>query len=125
MRFGITSNLQIPGTKEMAKKIISFLDNDFEVLIEDVLAKELGMRGVSLEEMDVDIKVTRDQFFKTVNHEYPDFSITMHSYICPVETRELTMKEHESLVWLNKKDLKSLDWAAADIPIVEKLVKNG
>ena len=81
------------------------------------------MRGTILEEMDVDIKVTRDQFFKTVNHEYPDFSITMHSYICPVETRELTMKEHESLVWLNKKDLKSLDWAAADVPIMVKLME--
>jgi len=58
MRFGITSNLKIIGTEEIAKKIISFLDNDFEVLIEEVLAKELGMRGTSLEEMDVDILIT-------------------------------------------------------------------
>lgn len=58
MRFGVTSNLQIPGTKEMAKKIIKFLDKDFEVVVENDLAKELGMKGVSLEEMDVDILIT-------------------------------------------------------------------
>lgn len=58
MRFGITSNPKIMGTKEIAKKIINFLDNDFEVLTENSLAKELGMRGVSLREMDVDILIT-------------------------------------------------------------------
>jgi NAD+ kinase len=58
MRFGITSNLHIAGTKEMAKKIIGFLDNDFEISIENDLAKELGMRGVSLEDMNVDILIT-------------------------------------------------------------------
>ena len=49
----------------------------------------------------------------------------MHSFICEVETKELTLHEHIKQEWLTIKELKSLDWAAADIPIVNKLVSNG
>ena len=42
-----------------------------------------------------------------------------------VETKELTLHEHISQEWLTIKELEKLDWAAADIPIVNKLVANG
>jgi 8-oxo-dGTP diphosphatase len=58
-------------------------------------------------------------------HEYPDFELTMHSFICIVESSELTLREHIDKKWLKIDELKSLDWAGADIPIVEKLVSNG
>jgi 8-oxo-dGTP diphosphatase len=63
--------------------------------------------------------------FITVVHEYPDFELTMHSFICEVETKELTLHEHINLEWLTINELEKLDWAAADIPIVNKLVNNG
>ena len=63
--------------------------------------------------------------FLTVVHEYPDFELTMHSFICQVETIELLLHEHIAQEWLTIKELKKLDWAAADIPIVDKLVMNG
>ena len=49
----------------------------------------------------------------------------MHSFICEVETKELTLNEHIHLEWLTLNELRKLDWAAADIPIVDKLVLNG
>ena len=75
------------------------------------------------EEMDISISILPEQFFMTVEHEYPDFSITMHSYLCPVSSREFTMKEHISHIWLKPSELLSLDWAPADKPIVDKLME--
>jgi 8-oxo-dGTP diphosphatase len=59
-----------------------------------------------------------------VIHQYPDFELTMHSFICEVESQELTLKEHIDQKWLKINELYALDWAAADIPIVDKLVSN-
>ena len=56
-------------------------------------------------------------------HQYPDFEITMHSYNCYLDTKEITLNEHIALEWLSKDNLDKLDWAAADIPIVNKLMK--
>jgi 8-oxo-dGTP diphosphatase len=89
---------------------------DFETY-EEALSRELK------EEMDLDISVSKEQFYMTVTHEYLDFTITMHSYLCQVKTRKFELKEHESFVWLKREDLMKLDWAPADIPIVEKLME--
>jgi len=75
------------------------------------------------EELNISVRIK--SLYLTVVHEYPDFELTMHSFICEVETKELTLNEHISLRWLTKDELPTLDWAAADIPIVGKLVSNG
>jgi len=71
------------------------------------------------EELHLDI--LEPKFFNTVNHQYPDFHITMHSFICPIEHKDITLTEHIDHKWLKIDELNSLDWAAADIPIVQKL----
>jgi 8-oxo-dGTP diphosphatase len=76
-----------------------------------------------LEELNLNVEIK--DFFTTVIHEYPDFELTMHSYICKVNTKEVVLNEHISLEWLDVKELKKLDWAGADIPIVDKLIMNG
>lgn len=63
--------------------------------------------------------------FITVIHEYPDFELTMHGYICEAKTFELILNEHIAHKWLTINELDKLDWAAADIPIVNKLIMNG
>lgn len=83
----------------------------------DALQREL------LEELNILIKIK--SLYLTVVHEYPDFELTMHSFICEAETKELTLNEHISQEWLTLKELKKLDWAAADIPIVNELISNG
>ena len=72
------------------------------------------------EELKMSIIVRED--FLTVSHKYPDFELTMHSYICDVEDTNLTLTEHIDYKWLKKNELEHLDWAAADIPIVQKLM---
>jgi 8-oxo-dGTP diphosphatase len=78
-------------------------------------------------ELYEELNITTDiqTLFLTVVHEYPDFKLTMHSYICRVQTKELTLNEHIRQEWLTLPELIKLNWAAADIPIVNKLIRNG
>jgi 8-oxo-dGTP diphosphatase len=69
--------------------------------------------------MDINVM---DEFI-TVNHQYPDFNLTMHSFICECDRPELTLTEHIDYKWLSKNEMEHLDWAAADIPIVNNFVK--
>ena len=61
----------------------------------------------------------------TVRHDYPDFSIIMTAYRCRCigdgEPRPV-LREHSDALWLLPSRLLELDWAAADIPIVEVIV---
>ncbi len=82
----------------------------------DALKRELK------EEMDIEVNIEEKNFFLTVQHQYPDFGIIMHSYICNVNKKEFVRKEHADHVWLTKDKLLTLDWAAADIPIVKQIV---
>ena len=82
---------------------------------------EAIVREIS-EELNINILV-QDEYL-TVQHEYPDFELTMHSFICTAEDVNLTLTEHIDFKWLHKHELTHLDWAAADIPIVEKIIEN-
>ncbi|MFK7812165.1 MAG: (deoxy)nucleoside triphosphate pyrophosphohydrolase [Maribacter sp.] len=65
-----------------------------------------------------------DDLFLTIVHRYPDFELTMHSFKCYSETKNIQLNEHISAEWLTLKNLKRLDWAEADIPIINKLIEN-
>jgi 8-oxo-dGTP diphosphatase len=83
--------------------------------------KEETIRREILEELKIIIEVKEE--FLTVIHEYPDFTLTMHSFICTCKNPTVTLSEHIDFKWLDKAELSTLDWAAADIPIVDKLKK--
>jgi len=82
-------------------------------------SKESAIIREVKEELRLDI--IEPQFFSTVHHQYPDFFITMHSFICKVMDKDVTLTEHIDKKWLKREQLHTLDWAAADVPIVEKL----
>jgi len=73
------------------------------------------------EELDMQIAVKAKLL--TVEHSYPDFHLTMHTYLCETELNEPTLTEHIDFKWLSLAELKVLDWAGADVPIVEALIK--
>ena len=81
---------------------------------EDALKREIS------EELNLEIDVAEN--FLVVTHEYLDFDLTMHSYLCKANTEKLVLKEHIDAKWLFKNELIELDWAAADLPIVSKLI---
>jgi 8-oxo-dGTP diphosphatase len=54
------------------------------------------------------------------HHTYPGApEICLYPFICTVQTGTLTLKEHKQIAWLPLNELKTLDWAEADIPILE------
>lgn len=73
------------------------------------------------EELNMDINAVEE--FLTVRHEYPDFILTMYSFMCTCEDSTVELSEHIDFKWLAKNELSQLDWAAADVPIVEKLIQ--
>jgi 8-oxo-dGTP diphosphatase len=89
--------------------------------IESDETKEQALKRELLEELEMKIEIERE--FLTVNHQYPDFSVTMHSFICSVSNSALNLKEHIDFKWVNPENLSNLDWAEADLPIVSKLMK--
>ena len=75
------------------------------------------------EELHLSIRV--DLHLITVEHDYPDFHISMAAYRCTATTTDpiVHLTEHVAYCWLPISDpaLNVLDWAAADIPIVQLL----
>lgn len=84
-------------------------------------SSEAALSREILEELDLSVEIQRK--FLTVDHKYPDFEITLHSFICRALGSKFTLKEHISYKWLSANEIKSLDWAAADLPIVAKLME--
>jgi 8-oxo-dGTP diphosphatase len=108
------------------KNKLHYISEKFEFpggKIEKGETKEEALRRELLEELN--LSATIKSFYLTVVHQYPDFKLTMHSFMCEVESKELTLHEHIDQKWLTISELTSLDWAEADIPIVDKLVSNG
>ena len=62
------------------------------------------------------------QYLITVEHSYPDFHLTMHAYTCALKHGEITLREHVDMKWLSTELLHQLDWAAADLPVMETLM---
>lgn len=88
--------------------------------IEEGETKEEALKRELIEELGITPNI--NDLFLTVIHPYPDFELTMHSYICKVDTKDIILHEHISSVWLTRDELSKLDWAAADIPIMAKLM---
>jgi 8-oxo-dGTP diphosphatase len=84
-------------------------------------SNEEALKREIKEELHMEIDVRNH--FQTVQHQYPDFSITMYSFICSCAHPELKLEVHVDYKWLAVGELGALDWAAADIPIVEKLME--
>jgi 8-oxo-dGTP diphosphatase len=108
------------------KNKLHYISEKFEFpggKIEEGETQKEALKREILEELNISTKIK--SLFMTVVHEYPDFELTMHTFVCEVETKELTLVEHIDQKWLTLKELKTLDWAAADIPIVNKLESNG
>ena len=80
---------------------------------EEALVREIQ------EELSTTIIV--DKFLCTVEYDYPKFHLTMHCYLCSLQTEALHLNEHEAARWLTKNELDSVDWLPADRDVVEIL----
>lgn len=80
---------------------------------------EEALRREIWEELETRIEVER--LVQTVEWDYPQFHLTMHCFLCRVESGRLELKEHEAARWLEKEELGSVDWLPADLQIIDNI----
>ena len=81
------------------------------------------LRRELFEELNIHVSVGRSLLVST--YQYPTITVTLHPFICSIEAGEIVLNEHAAITWLAPNNLHSLDWAAADIPVIESyLVEN-
>lgn len=72
-----------------------------------------------LEELDINIKIKKQLNSNT--HEYSETKIIkLMPFICQLVSGEIKLTEHANFLWLSKIELVNLDWAEADIPILNE-----
>ena len=82
---------------------------------------EEALRREIREELNIDISV--EKHICTVEHDYPNFHLTMNCYGCSIVQGELVLNEHQSARWLEESEWKSIEWLPADIEVVKELQK--
>lgn len=71
------------------------------------------------EELNAEISV--EELLDTIEWNYPTFHLTMHCYICTLQSASLHLNEHTSSAWLTKATLDSVKWLPADLALLEKI----
>lgn len=74
-----------------------------------------------MEELGIHVAMNEDIYLE-VSHTYDFATIKLTTIICRLQEQVPVLKEHINAKWLRLEDLLTLDWAPADIPIVEKLM---
>lgn len=88
--------------------------------IEKNESKEEALKRELLEELDLDVMDISS--FMDISYQYPDFILNMSTFVCSVSTNQINRKEHINHTWLYPHEMKSLDWAAADVEIIERII---
>ena len=74
---------------------------------------------------ELNIHVSAGKSLPVSTYQYPTFTVTLHPFICSIEAGEIVLNEHAAITWLAPQNLHSLDWAEADVPVIESyLVEN-
>ncbi|TSB45722.1 (deoxy)nucleoside triphosphate pyrophosphohydrolase [Alkalicoccobacillus porphyridii] len=82
---------------------------------QEALAREIQ------EEMECEIKI--NDKIETTEYEY-DFGIVhLTTFYCELVSGEPVLTEHSEIRWLAANELADLDWAPADVPAIENIVK--
>lgn len=89
--------------------------------VEEDETLEQALRREIREELDMDIHIEAPLL--TITHHYPDFALRMHTYVCHCQQEEPALHAHIAYRWATPGELLDMDWAAADLPIVERLLQ--
>lgn len=89
--------------------------------VENGETKEDALKREILEELNLDIEIKSS--FCNIRYVYPDFILKMYCFKCSTNNRVFKLNVHKDFRWLGKTELKTLDWAPADKPIIYKLME--
>lgn len=72
-----------------------------------------------MEELEAEITV--GDLLETVEWDYPTFHLTMHCFVCSLQSESLHLNEHADSIWLTKDALGSVKWLPADLILLDKI----
>lgn len=78
---------------------------------------EQCLRRELVEEMGICVHVGKSLPANT--HHYRTFAVTLYPFVCSIESGEIVLHEHAAISWLPPVELHSLDWAEADLPVID------
>lgn len=81
---------------------------------EDALIREIH------EELDVQIEIINS--LTPTSHDYDKFQIRLLPFLAKITSGTIVLKEHNNMLWIKQSELRALDWAKADIPIVKEIM---
>ena len=81
------------------------------------------LRREIVEEMGIQVRVGKS--LSATTHNYPTLSVTLHPFVCSIESGEIVLHEHAAIVWLPPEELHNLDWAEADLPVIQSYLAEG
>lgn len=73
------------------------------------------------EEIDIEIDVLKR--LSNSIYDYGTFKINLIPFLANYTSGEIVLAEHKDFKLLDKSELLNLDWAEADLPIVEEFLK--
>ena len=91
---------EFPGGKQEEN------ETDEQTLSREI-QEELGVKISIIEKLPVTVK---DQGWR---------EIILVPFVCALLTEDITLTEHEQIVWLEPDDLPSLDWTEGDLGIIQ------
>lgn len=71
---------------------------------------------------ELNIEIVIDYKLTPIRHDYPDVHIQLIPFVAKYVSGTLQLHEHEQANWYTKNELLSLDWAPADIPILNAFI---
>ena len=83
---------------------------------QEALAREIK------EELKIEVEVETN-FFEQTSYSYDFGIVKLTTFVCLLKRGVPELTEHIKIKWLKPEELKTLEWAPADAPTVEKLMK--
>ena len=79
-----------------------------------------------LRELDEELQCSAEigEHIQTTEHEYDFGIVTLSTYYCSLTGDEPRLTEHSEIRWIHAAELDQLNWAPADIPAVEQVMRD-
>ena len=85
--------------------------------------ESLGEAIVREIQEELDCTIEFKEAFNDNTHEYEKFIVNLITIKCKLVAGTPIATEHSKLIWMKRENLQSLNWAPADVPAVEQLIK--
>ena len=72
---------------------------------------------------ELNAEITVGSLLQTIEWDYPAFHLTMHCYLCTLNSDQLHLNEHSASAWLTRKTLRSVTWLPADLGLLDEIEK--